>query len=321
MLLFLYGEDLFRSREKLNQLRQNFATKNTTSSVLTFDFSEKNTSEKDFLESLRAGGLFSEKKLVIVLDFIKNISTEIQKSVLESLKKTADLENDKDLIVIFHESSEPKKNLSFFKYLFTKSKKQAFPLLQDFALSNWAKEYAQNISPKISFSKNSLEILVSYTGNDLYLLKNELEKLIALKVQGEISQSDIDQMVKASIQSTVFETVEALLGGNKGKALTLLHQQLEKGEDPFYMLSMYTYQVRTLLKIGSFYWQGMTNAPQIAQASKIHPYVVQKSLSQIRNTSLEKLKQIYKELEKIDFQSKTGKEPVVLLLDKFIANL
>ncbi|EKE15620.1 MAG: hypothetical protein ACD_11C00116G0007 [uncultured bacterium] len=321
MLLFLYGEDLFRSKEKLNELKQKFIEKNASSSVLTFDFSEKTANERDFLESLRASGLFSERKLIIVLDFLKNVPTEIQKSVLESLKKTSNLENDQDLIVIFYESSEPKKNLSFFKYLHTKAKKQSFPLLQGFSLSNWAEEYAKKISPEISFSKNTLELLVSYTGNNLYLLKNELEKLVAFKQQGEITQDDVNQLVKAGIQSTVFEAIEALFGGNKGKALSLLHQQLEKGEDPFYMLSMYIYQIRTLLKISSAYQDGNTSAPMIAKQTGLHPFVAQKSLSQIRNISLEKLKNIYKELEKIDFQSKTGKESLILLLDKFIASI
>ena len=84
---------------------------------------------------------------------------------------------------------------------------------------------------------------------------------------------------------------------------------------------MYIYQIRTLLKIGDFYWQGMTSAPQIAQASKLHPYVVQKSLSQIRNLSEEKTKQMLRDLAQIDHDAKTGKIDPLLALDTFIVSL
>jgi DNA polymerase-3 subunit delta len=76
-----------------------------------------------------------------------------------------------------------------------------------------------------------------------------------------------------------------------------------------------------LLKIGDFYWQGMTSAPQIAQASGLHPYVVQKSLSQIRNLSEEKTKQMLRDLAEIDMNAKTGKVDPILALDTFIVSL
>ncbi len=136
-----------------------------------------------------------------------------------------------------------------------------------------------------------------------------------------IGEEDVALLVRSKVDSTMFETIEAVSSGNKSRALTLLHEQIAKGEDIFYILSMYTYQIRTLLKIGDFYWQGMTSAPQIAQAAKLHPYVVQKSLSQVRNLSEEKIKQMLRDLAQIDQEAKTGKIDPVLALDKFIVAL
>jgi DNA polymerase-3 subunit delta len=84
---------------------------------------------------------------------------------------------------------------------------------------------------------------------------------------------------------------------------------------------MYTYQIRTLLKIGDFYWQGMTNASDIAKASKLHPYVVQKTLPQVRSIGEEKAKQILRDLAEIDQNAKTGKIDPILALDIFIVSL
>ena len=237
------------------------------------------------------------------------------------LKSNTPLAKDTDTTIIFYENSNPKKNGALYKFLFKTAKKQEFAPLEGITLSNWALNYTKKLSPKIIFSQNALRMLLASTGNDLYILSNEITKLVNYKNNGEISEVDINLLVKSKIDSTMFETIEALASGNKSRALSLFHQQIAKGEDVFYILSMYTYQIRTLLKIGDFYWQGLTSAPQIAQASSIHPYVVQKSLSQIRNLNQEKTQQMLRDLAEIDFHAKTGKIDPILALDTFIVSL
>ena len=321
MLLFLYGEDLFRSKEKLKELQRKFIEKNPNANLIIFDFAEKNTNQREFIESLKSDGLFSQKKLIVALNFLKEVPAEKQKELLKIFKKNEHLPANEDMVIIFHESPEPKKNLSFFKYLFAYSKKQSFPLLQGYALSKWAEEYIKNISPTISFAKNSLNLLTSSVGNDLYSLKNELDKLINYKNTGEITEDDVKKMVRAGIQSSVFEAIESLLSGNKKRSLELLHEQLQKGEDPFYLLSMYAYQMRTLMKISAAYNNGNMMPQMIARQTKLHPFVVQKSLAQVRNISLEKLKSIFSELTKIDRKTKTGQAQLIQLLDQLIAKI
>jgi len=108
---------------------------------------------------------------------------------------------------------------------------------------------------------------------------------------------------------------------NKKKALKLLQDQLKKGDDPFYILSMYVYQFRNLLKIGEFFWQGRTNQYEVAKLTKLHPFVVQKGMAQLRNYDENKLKGIYQKLQDIDTGSKTGKIDIKLALDKFVAEI
>ncbi|KKU55851.1 MAG: polymerase III, delta subunit protein [Candidatus Moranbacteria bacterium GW2011_GWE1_49_15] len=322
MLYFLYGEDSFRSKEKLHELKKVFLKKNPPSGLFVFDFSDKDTSEQAFLEALKSGGLFSEKKLIIAEGLLKNIPTERQKTVLEKLKTDKSLSQEKDLVLVFHEEGQPKKNLSFYKYLSTNAKKQEFSLLSPRDLENWASGYVAKSSPQTAVPAESLSMLVSYVGNDLYLLKNELDKLICFKAKGgEISKNDIEALVKSHSESTVFQAIEALLGKDAKRALFLLHEQLQKGEDPFYLLSMYSYQLRTLLKISAAFESGNTNPQFIAKETGIHPYVVQKAFPQIKNISFQKLRDIYGKLGEIDMASKTGKNNVTLLLDKLISSL
>ncbi|HOF42775.1 MAG TPA: DNA polymerase III subunit delta [Candidatus Moranbacteria bacterium] len=322
MHIFLYGSDTFRSSEKLISLKNKYLEKNSSGT----DLSVLEYGENSQIENLHAifssQGLFSAKRLVIVKNCMLSGTSEQQKRMLAFLKANPELEKDNDVITIFLENGNPKKNGAMFKYLSEHSKKQEFAPLSGAQLSNWTLKYTKNLSEKVSFSRNALNLLLASTGNDLHFLSNELRKLVAYKNHhGIIREEDVDLLTKVKIDSTIFQTIEALFSGNKSLALKLLHEQISKGEDAFYILSMYLYQIRTLLKIGDFYWRGMTIPQQIASTSKIHPYVVQKSLMQIRNLSEEKAKQIFKTLAQIDQDAKTGKADIVLALDSFIVSL
>lgn len=320
MFIFLYGPDTFRLNEKVQAIKNKYLEKNSSGTDLSvLDYGE-NTAVQQFKDSISAQGLFSSKNLVIVANALSS-PIEKQKEILEFLKKQKTLSTDEDTIIVFSEKSNPKKNLSLYKYLEKNSKKQEFEPLKGTKLEQWVLSYAKNISSEVSFSRPALNLLLSFTDNDLYLLSGEIGKLVNYKNAGIIDENDVELLVKSKVNSNMFETIEALASGNKVQALKLFHQQLEKGEDAHYILSMYVYQIRTLLKIGDFFWQGITMPAQIAQASGLHPFVVQKSLSQVRNLTESKTKQMLKTLADIDHQAKTGKTDLILALDSFIVSL
>ena len=321
MFIFLYGADTFRSAEKLNALKNKYLEKNSSGTDLSVLDYEDNSNVKKLSDVLSAQGLFSTKQLAIVKNSLLKGSSDQQKEILAFLKSHTELEKDTDSVVVFFENSSPKKNSALFKFLLAHSKKQEFSPLNGAQLTNWALAYAKNISPEAQFSRSALNLLLAATGNDLYVLSNEIAKLVNYKNSKIINNEDVELLVKSKVDSTMFETIEALASGNKKRALALFHEQIAKGEDVFYILSMYVYQIRTLLKIGDFYWQGLTSASQIAKAANLHPYVVQKSLSQVQSLSLEKTKQMLRNLAQIDHDAKTGKIDPILAIDTFIVSI
>lgn len=321
MLIFLFGADTFRSLEKLSDLKNKYFEKNSSGTDLSVLDYEENATLKPLGDILAAKGLFSSKQLVIVKNAMTKGSTDQQKDILTFLKANESLKKDSETILVFFEGGSPKKNGALYKFLFTNASKQEFAPLQGVQLSNWIKNYAKNLQQDSEIEQSALNMLIAATGNDLTILSNEITKLVNFKNGGKNSAKDVELLVNAKVNSTMFETIEALASGNKARALDLLHEQIAKGEDVYYILSMYTYQIRTLLKIGDFYWQGMTSAPQIAQASGIHPYVIQKSLGQLRNLTETKTKQMLRDLAEIDQNAKTGKIDPLLALDTFIISL
>jgi DNA polymerase-3 subunit delta len=217
-----------------------------------------------------------------------------------------------------------KKNNALYKFLISKdsgTKSQNFEKLTGIKLEAWALMLIKDISPDTQISRGALSKLISYCDGDNFLLSREIEKLIAYAGEQMISERDVDLLVKANLSTNIFQMVEALGANNKKEALSLLHDHLQNGDDPFYLLSMFFYQFRNMLKISDLAERGMSQEYEIARETKLHPFVVKKTLAQLRNFSFEKLKEIYGNLEKLDSAVKTGKIEIKLGMDKFIVEL
>jgi DNA polymerase-3 subunit delta len=321
MIIFLFGEDEFRSSRKLTEIKNKFFQNYKEGGTLfVFDFAEPGAKISELIIKLASGGLFSNKKLAIVKNILQNKMAAENKELLDFLKK-AEKGEMKDLTLVFLEKEKIDKKLKLAKFLFEKSKKQEFVFLDRIKLRNWIIRETKEISTgAVSVNLEAAEKMAIFVGNDLALLSKEIEKLAAYKNKGEISEEDVDLLVESKIDTDIFRTLDALSQGDKKTAMKLLHEHIESGDHPLFMLDRYFYQFRNLLKVKSLSEKNMPQ-PEIASKLKLHPYVVKKSAEQGRNFSLEKLKELYKKLCEIDFEAKTGKIEIGLALDKFVASV
>ena len=323
MLIFLSGADTFRSREKLNAIKNKYLQKNSSGSGLSvLDFDEK-VDPMDIYESLSSGNLFSPKKMVVLLNTLGSAPIEQQKIILEKCKSDKNgYVASSDVVLLFYEGKEPKKNLALYKFLVGNAKKQEFPLLTPVQLQEWVKDRIAIINPKLSLESAATTELLAFVGNDLFSLSAELEKLALFCADKKtIEKKNVHLLVKSKIDSTIFETIEALCSKNKRLALKLLHEQVKKGAEPLYILSMYFYQLRNMLRIGDLFWQGQRNHFTLSKELGIHPFVVQKSLALLEGMTTQSLRSMFQKLAAIDQKAKTGKTDPVLALDLFIASL
>ncbi|MFC1644435.1 DNA polymerase III subunit delta [Patescibacteria group bacterium] len=318
MVYFLYGEDDFSSSEKLSKIRNDFLEKNAQGSVLSIlDFDE---SVKDELRDvIGSGGLFSASKLVIVRNIFSSTDKSYQERVVEFLKSNEYIFGDNDNIVVFWERGKPKKNTKLFKILDKNAECKQFDILSRVALQKWIIDRVKKLDGKIS--KEAVNNLAIFVDGDLWQMKNEIEKLTCMMDGKEIDVESVELTVKPKIKSDIFKTIEALAAGDKAGALRLLHNQIESGDDPFYILSMYVYQFRNLLKISNFYFGGLRNHYEVAKIAKLHPFVVQKGMGQLNRLSSAKLKEIYRRLEELDSKVKIGEIDILLALDRFIVEI
>lgn len=323
MIFFLYGEDSFRSYERVLEIKKKFLESDKSGSGLSsFNAGEENYLFDKIKNTFGISSLFSSKRLVIIKRLISSGLSADQEKILEFLKSNQEvILKDNDWIGIFWEDSMPKKNGALFKFLEKNSKKQNFENLSGQKINQWVLEKLKSFDEKATISKSALEKLIAYSGGETIILEQEVQKLFNHSFPEMISEADVESLVKAKIESNIFETVDALGSGNKKKALEFLHKHLEKGDDPFYLFSMFIYQFRNILKVSDLKEGGMFNEYDIARVAKLHPFVVKKSLTQANNFGLPKLRSIYKKLGEMDAKIKTGKLDIRLALDKFVAEL
>jgi DNA polymerase-3 subunit delta len=330
MLIFLYGEDSFRSRQKLLEIKNKFLLTDTIGSglsIFNYGSGAQISSSKDgrnkqrLLDVLNTPNLLAPKRLVIAQNMIEEATDNEKDDFIMYLKKyEKQIQDDTDLVIIIWEAAQPKKNGKLYKILTKIAKAQNFEKLNGLKLNQWILQKIKEIRKESGISKNALEKIILFVGNDTNFLDKELQKLVDYTDGKVIQSADVDMLVRANLDTNIFNTIDALVN-NKKEALRLLEEHFKKGDDPFYIFSMLVYQFRNLLKIAALQEQFPNNEYAIAKATRLHPYVVKKGLSQIRNFSLAQLKEIYKKIGNLDTQIKTGQMDIKLALGKFIAEL
>lgn len=307
MMIFLYGQDTYRSRQKLNEIVEHY--KETHESGLNLKYFEgKNLDFEDIKNELQITPMFKEKKLLILNNVFAN--QEFKKEFLENSKKLS----KSDDVILFYEDKEIPSSDPLYKFLKKQGKCQVFEALDGQKLRNWLRkefnQYQTRIEPQ------ALDRLVNFVDNNLWQLSNEVKKLVSFKKGNEIKVKDIELLVKPKIETDIFKTIDALAAKNKKQALVLLHKHLEKGDNPLYLFSMINFQFRNILIIKDLIEKGKP----LSQAG-LHPYVVRKTYQHAQKFDLPELKKIYQKIFQADLSIKTGKLDSQTALDLFIAEL
>ena len=308
MLIFLYGPDSYRSREKLQEIVEHYKKIHRSELNLRY-FAGKDFDFADFKNELQITPMFKEKKLLVLSDAFLN------KDFKENfLKAGKNLVKSSDNIVLFYEDAEPAKNDSLFVFLKKEAKLQEFQPLRGQSLKNWVKKelakYPIKAGPEI------IEKLIGDIGSDLWQFSNEIKKLAAYKNKGEISLGDIALLIRPKTDIDIFKTIDAIAQKNKKQAVRLIHKHLEKGDSPLYLLSMINFQFRNIIII-----KDLLEKQKPLNYSHLHPFVIQKSRGLAQKFTFAELKKIYRKIFQVDHQIKTGKIEPETALDLLITEI
>lgn len=311
MILFFYGEDDYRLKQKIKALKEKFIDASLGDTNLAV-LSGKTEPYDNIVRQILAMPFLAKSRLIIIENIIKDGKPEVREKIVDFLPKIPT-----SSVVVFVEEGMPDKRTSLYKKLNQPKISQEFKLLESGELHRWIKKEVEERGAKIE--PEAISKLAEYVGNDLWRLSNELDKLTGYS--GQVTVDSIELLIKPQIESNVFDLIDNIGAKNKKKSLQELHQLLDSGQNELYILSMIVYQFRNLLIVRDFVERGTNSQWDVAKKAGLHPFVAGKTLAQAKNYTLDELKNIYAKLLDFDCAVKTGRMEAATALDLLTVKL
>lgn len=180
-------------------------------------------------------------------------------------------------------------------------------------------EYEAEIEPQAA------QAIASLVGDDLRRADSELYKLVCyVDDEHAIREEDVAALTPYVPEANIFDMVDALAKGDGGRALELIHQSLhDNPRDPgFGLFTMIARQFRLLLMAKDHLATGgSSQAPTLARALRVPPFVAGKLIVQSRVFTVNQLDTILKRLQRYDQDMKTGRIAPRLALDLLVTSL
>lgn len=317
MIIFLHGQDNFRSLRQLAKIKKSFIQKKA-GDIITIDSNDFKIGE--FKNHLQTQGLFKSNKLIIV----KNLLIEGEK--IESTKINPLLQSmSSETSIVFYERGQVDKRSKLFKLLTKLSTLPGklyypeFKLFDSIEMRRWIINQLKKTNKMIEPS--ALNYLIDACA-DLWQASNEIGKLAVLSHK-QITLDDVTALVLTKVDNNIFHLTDALGQKKMDQALKLLSDQLSAGAEPLYLLSMIARQIKILIKIKSAQSRLGNNAPagQLAVTVREHPFVVQKTRPMTKLFSLNRLIDIHSLILKTDLKLKSSRLSPETLLSKLIYDI
>lgn len=290
MFYLLYGQDTYRSREKLNELISHFKTK--VSNLGFFRMDGENFKEAEFEELLKGKTLFEKKYVVICGGLLEN--KESKDFVIDNLEKCVATEN----VFLFLEKALDDKVLEKLKK--RAAKIQEFEPLNGIKLKAWfaAKKIPASIAADI----------IKKCGSDLWLSSKEIEKY---QLGGEMSK------LTEVFPYNPFAIGDAFAEKNKVKAWMIYQQALRQGipaEEVFFKI---LWQIKNLLLIKKLIIAKVKN---LEKETGLHPFVIKKAVRAAENFNEEELINYSYEMVRIYHKERRGESELPIELEKMLIN-
>jgi len=273
-----------------------------------------------FRRLVLSAGLFGSKRLIVVEGFFaKKRDDALSETISEFLDSSSHKKNNNSLIFWDEDITEKSLNKTqkgIFTLLVKQKYSEKFSYLDKTQLKRWLAKVLAAGHKKIT--TEAADFMIQQVGPDLWQLQNEVEKLTATP-EKEITLDLVKKFVRPSPEEEIWPLVDALAAKNKPATLKLLRDQLDLDNDLLSIFGMLVWQYRILLMVrDTLDHRGPVHSFSLAQELKLHPFVCQKAIRQVKNYTLEELKNIYQQLLNIDIKIKTTSVNPEVLLDLLI---
>jgi len=294
-LLLLTGEDDYRLQERAKFYRTAFRKKYPDGEIEFFD---EGRGMKDLENAVLTPNLFGGKRLAVCEGFWDTEKFE-QAEKSQFFKKLPEFSDTCTLLVT---ESKLDKRLKVSKFLLAQARVEKFDPLDEIGVLTWIENYCVKNMGKIS--RHVAKKLLDRCGENLWNLSRELQKLITAG-EGEVIESLIEELTLRHPKLEIWDFLGDLSRRNARGAIERFRNLLEGGSSIHQIFAMILREIRIHAMLRSSIEQNF-DSRKIALETKLHPFVVQKTLPLTREFSCKQIERMYDQLFVIDRRLKTG---------------
>ncbi|MEA3253332.1 MAG: DNA polymerase III subunit delta [Chloroflexota bacterium] len=320
MFYILYGPDDFSRHQALEKIKANLGDPQMLS-VNTVILNGQKLTLNEVRNNCSAAPFLSQHRLVIVENLLQKFESKRGKprtKMGDWQGLPAYLEQIPQTTILVFVDGKLNNNNPLLKKLSSLAKTMRFSSLQSGSLKNWIEQRV--ISEGGNIAPQAVALLAELVGGDLWVMSNEILKLVLYANGRPINEADVRKLVGYAQETSIFALVDAILEGRTERAQSDLHHIYQEGAAPTYILSMVTRQFR-LVALAKELGPKLPRQKLQAELGLKGSYTLDKTLRQAHLYSLARIKQIYDKLVDVDIAIKTGKHDGRLALELLIAQL
>lgn len=251
---------------------------------------------QSLIDDINTAPFFADYRLILIEN------TNLFKKANDDLVET--IGNVPDGTVVVFVQKEVDKRGKLFKQIKANGYPCEMGYLSEGDLFNWTLKKFNSENKKIS--RDTLNLFLSKTDGDMYMVSNEIAKLVSyVGEREEIVNKDVEEVCHAPISGKIFDMTDAMSQKNKKRTMELYYDLIAAKESPTYILTMLIRQFDILLEVKELSDKGY-GMDMISKEMQVHSFVVKKCLSQIRSFDKKTLKVAYKSSVRIMERIRNG---------------
>ncbi len=290
----LYGEEAFLKRSYKNRFKEAILGDDT----MNFQsFYGKDLDVGEVISLADTMPFFSEKRLILVEN--SGLFKREAGTLADYLPRMPE-----STVLLFVEEQVDKRNKLYKKVkelgYVTELSRQPEAQLKSWILQILGKEGRQ-------ISRAAMELFLSSVGDDMELIRNELDKLVSYtEGRNRILPEDVEAVCSVQITGHIFDMISDIAAGRQQAALEKYYDLLALKEPPMRILFLLARQFNQLLTVKELLSLGK-GREEIAKKAGLAPFVAGKIMAQSRQFGSGVLRSFVETCVETEEQVKTGR--------------
>ena len=310
MIYLFYGIEDYIIEQQIEKI----TTKTKIDNYATVYYDLEQTKIEDIIDNANTASLFDDKKIIIIENsyiFTGQKGVEQNLLILEKYLNSPNLNTILIFTVKTEKLDERKKIVKLIK------QKGSVLECSNKNINKTVKEMFEDYE----ISDSLINTLIDRVGSNLYILKQEVDKIKLYKDSNKtITKDDIINLTSKNVSTDIFKLIEAIVLKNKDEAMQIYKAMLKINEEPIKIIIMLANQFRIIYQTKNLYIKGYTEK-DITNILQIHPYRIKLALEKGKVFKSEDLLKYLNLLADMDSDIKSGLIDKNIALELFILNL